>query len=88
MVVDQLNNQIAETGDKYKNVRQGMANMFDGMMRGTTDFKDFWKNAWYDMMTEAINNIWKVNQAGQQTSFLGSIFNGFIWWWFNFKWFR
>lgn len=76
IVIEKLNNQITILNDKTATVREGMADMFTGMMRGTTSFKDFWKNAWYDMAEEAIRNIWRVNQAGQQTSLLGSIFGG------------
>lgn len=76
VVVDNLTNQIEKLKDKTLTIREGMADMFTGMMRSTDGFKDFWKNAWYDMAEEAIRNIWRVNQAGQKTSFLGSIFGG------------
>ncbi len=74
VTIGQLTNQVDTLGDKTRVIRQNMATMFDGMMRGTTSFKDFWKNAWMDMATEAINNIWKVNNAGSSSSFLGGIF--------------
>jgi TP901 family phage tail tape measure protein len=76
VTIGQLANQVDTLGDKTRVIRQNMATMFDGMMRGTTSFKDFWKNAWMDMATEAINNIWKVNQAGSQTTLLGGLFGG------------
>ncbi len=75
VTIGQLTNQVDTLGDKTRVIRQNMATMFDGMMRHTTTFKDFWKNAWMDMATEAINNIWKVNNAGSQSSFLGGIFS-------------
>lgn len=71
-----LNNQIDLLKDKTLIVRTSMASMFDGMMRGTTTFGDFWRNACLDFGTQMINQIWNINKAGSQSSILGQIFGG------------
>lgn len=43
VTIGQLTNQVDTLGDKTRVIRQNMATMFDGMMRQTTTFKDFWK---------------------------------------------
>ncbi|MEN6385004.1 MAG: hypothetical protein ABFD79_07370, partial [Phycisphaerales bacterium] len=74
VAVDKLNNQIATLSDKTLTVRKGMADMFSGMMRGTTTFSQFWKNACMDFAEQMINSIWRINQAGRQSTLLESIF--------------
>jgi len=76
ITVGQLTNQIDTLNDKTLIVRTSTASMFDGMMRGTSIFQDFWKNACLDFGTQMLNQIWNINQAGSQSSILGQMFGG------------
>jgi len=76
VLIGQLKNEILALNDKTLVVRTSMASMFDGMMRGTTTFSQFWRNACLDFGTQMINQIWNINQAGRQSSLIGNIFGG------------